>query len=91
MRSTEQEHLLPLWESEDGTSSPAKSEEANLTTPMILVSIPEALHSSLRALVRCDRVTDRTDLFSREAAHDLFGEVSSHPLSLTGMTWRAMQ
>lgn len=55
MRSAEREPLLPLWDNNETSASPTRSEETNSTTPtMILVSVPEALHCVLRAIVRCD-------------------------------------
>lgn len=42
-------HLLPLWDSGSSTIDTDKPEEEQ----MILVSVPPALESALRAVVRC--------------------------------------
>lgn len=51
MRSAEREHLLPLWEPAAATSAVTTPEES--TPSMILISVPYALQSGLRAVARC--------------------------------------
>lgn len=45
-----QRHLLPLWEPSSSANATERTEEA--TTSMILIAVPPALESALRAVVR---------------------------------------
>ena len=51
MISEEREPLLPLWEHETTSDSASKTEEYT-NHSMILISVPAALESTLRAVAR---------------------------------------
>ena len=68
-------HLLPLWDSSSSTVDTEKPEE----TQMILISVPPALESALRAVVRwgtggvSQELRDTEILSSRRASPTSFG------------------